>query len=113
MNMHHHDEATIERVDLPDELYEGAEYQMPDRHLTADENAARVQHVIDTNGGGLNFLALGEWASDTAGRGALEAIQALCEALTRKYADDDVTTWALAAIAHYHAPNLAECCADQ
>ena len=113
MSMHNHDEATIKPFELPDELYEGAEYEMPDRTLTVAENEARVQHVIDTHGGGLNFLALGEWASDAATGSPLEAIQALCEALTRKYADDDVTTWALAAIAHYHAPNLAECCADQ
>ena len=113
MNARNHDEATLDELDNLTDWDAGADYEMPDRHLTADENAARVQHVLDTNGGGLNFLALGEWASDTAGRGALEAIQALCEALTRKYADDDVTTWALAAIAHYHAPNLAECCADQ
>lgn len=113
MNARNHDEAALDELDNLKDWDAGADYEMPDRTLTVAENEARVQHVVDTNGGGLNFLALGDWASDAATGSPLDAIQALCEALTRKYADDDVTTWALAAIAHYHAPSLAGCCAEQ
>jgi hypothetical protein len=70
--------------------------------------AAWVQRLTEGAAPALDLKTLCELATECSPAGTLATIQDLIAGLMLRHADDDATTSALMAIAHYHLPNLLD-----